>query len=375
MKVVVEIFTSHALARALGAGLVLYLYSVDQRLLALYSVEFANLQLIAFAVKFGFTQKVFRDSSRTLEAGLLTLTKFNTIFYCSACIAIISQLAFGFSVTALTVFALGYSSVRYAYLTAAGRPKIAIFFEFTLPIILIFLLLYFHVFEKITYILFFSYLPTLLASLVLLPKWRFIKASSIATSDLSSSAYFFFSSLTQQLNSYIIILLFNSYFSYEYVANVRLLQVLVTPLQLVNVTFAMVFQRLAKGDWQFNDLDYNKKYVLLATALTLILMISLHISKAYNFYSADYNILVPFFTYFIFLYLFRVCFFFSDTRLVIAKKEDLIFRFNVFASLFVCGAGFLFALTNKPTATYVTFNLAPLLLSVSCYLWIKGHEK
>ena len=375
MKTTLEIFTSHILARSLGALLILYLYLYDEKLLAIYSVKFSTLHIFALIVKFGFGQKIFRDSTSDLKSGAVSLRKYNSFFYTFIILSIIVNIIFPSPIISLTVMMIAFSSVRFAYLMGCGKMKIAIFLEFTLPIIIIFILIFFRVINNIEHILFAAYLPSFFMVVFLLGKFDYIRSERINASDIWSGTYFFLSSLTSQLNSHIVILLFNSNFTYEYVSNVRLAQVLATPLQLVNVSFATAFQKLANGDYKFVDAKYEKKYLMTGFLMTLIIFTLLLISQHFNFYSnVNYELILQFFIAFVSLYLIRILFRFSDTRLLIAQREDLIFKFNFIITIIILLFGSLLSFAELPLAAFICLNIAPLLLVSCCSIWTSHYD-
>lgn len=374
MKAILDIFTSHVVARVAGAALVIYLYAVDQQLLAAYSVTFASLHLLSYFVKFGFAQKVFRDSAASLDAGEDTLKKFNSVWYFFGCAAITSSPLFSSPVIIFVSLVVGFSSVRYAFLTGAGRLKTAIFFEFTLPMVLIFTLFYFQLFRSVEEVLLFAYIPGAVASMLLLPRAEFLKPATVSLADLKSGAFFLLSALTQQLNSYVVILLFNANFSFEVVSNLRLVQVLVTPMQLVNVSFSIAFQKLANGNWRLADSKFNMNYIIFGVLTAVVTVLLLSAFQHYDIYAANYPQIWQFFICFLGLYSFRILFFFADTRLIIARKEDLIFRINFLISVLICVVGMVFSYAKLPALTYLIFNSGPLLLASSCYFWATRYE-
>lgn len=375
MKKPFEIFTSHALARALGALLILYLYLYDEKLLAVYSVKFSTLHIFALIVKFGFAQKVFRDSASDLKSGAASLRKYNALFYTFIIPIVLVNIIFPSPIISLTVMMIAFSSVRFAYLMGSGRMKIAIFFEFSLPIFITLILITFRVTNNIEHILFVAYFPSFFTVMFLLWKFDFIRTERINASDIRSGTYFFLSSLTSQLNTHIVILLFNAAFTYEYVSNVRLVQVLATPLQLVNVSFATAFQKLANGDHKFVDVNYEKSYLMTGFLVAIIVFISLLISQHFNFYfSINYPLIMQFFIAFVSLYLIRILFRFSDTRVIIAQREDLIFKFNFIITIIILLCGGLLSFAKLPLAAYISFNLAPLLLVSCCFIWTDYYD-
>jgi len=375
LKNTFEIFTSHALARALGALLILYLYLYDEKLLAVYSVKFSTLHIFALIVKFGFAQKIFRDSASDLKCGAVSLRKYNALFYTFIIPIVLVNIIFPSPIISLTVMMIAFSSVRFAYLMGSGRMKIAIFFEFSLPIFITLILITFRVTNNIEHILFVAYFPSFFTVMFLLWKFDFIRTERINASDIRSGTYFFLSSLTSQLNTHIVILLFNANFTYEYVSNVRLVQVLATPLQLVNVSFATAFQKLANGDYKFVDVNYEKSYLMTGFLVTLIVFISLLISQHFNFYfSINYPLIMQFFIAFVSLYLIRILFRFSDTRVIIAQREDLIFKFNFIITIIILLCGGLLSFAKLPLAAYISFNLAPLLLASCCFIWTEYYD-
>jgi hypothetical protein len=169
--------------------------------------------------------------------------------------------------------------------------------------------------------------------------------------------------------------LFNAAFTYEYVSNVRLVQVLATPLQLVNVSFATAFQKLANGDHKFVDVNYEKSYLMTGFLVAIIVFISLLISQHFNFYfSINYPLIMQFFIAFVSLYLIRILFRFSDTRVIIAQREDLIFKFNFIITIIILLCGGLLSFAKLPLAAYISFNLAPLLLVSCCFIWTDYYD-
>ena len=375
MKKTFEIFTSHALARSLGAFLILYLYLYDEKLLAIYSVKFSTLHIFALILKFGFAQKIFRDSASDLKSGAVSLRKYNALFYTFIIPIVLVNVIFPSPIISLTVMMIAFSSVRFAYLMGSGRMKIAIFLEFSLPIFITLILITFRVNNNIEHILFIAYFPSFFTVLFLLGKFDYIRSERINASDMRSGTYFFLSSLTSQLNTHIVILLFNANFTYEYVSNVRLVQVLVTPLQLVNVSFATAFQKLANGDYKFVDVNYEKSYLMTGFLVTLIVFISILISQYFNFYfNINYPLIMQFFIAFVSLYLIRILFRFSDTRVIIAQREDLIFKFNFIITIIILLCGGLLSFAKLPLAAYISFNLAPLLLVSCCFIWTDYYD-
>lgn len=375
MKKTFEIFTSHALARSLGALLILYLYLYDEKLLAIYSVKFSTLHIFALIVKFGFAQKIFRDSASDLKSGAVTLRKYNALFYTFIIPIVLVNIIFPSPIISLTVMMIAFSSVRFAYLMGSGRMKIAIFLEFSLPIFITLILITFRVTNNIEHILFVAYFPSFFTVLFLLGKFDYIRSERINASDIRSGTYFFLSSFTSQLNTHIVILLFNANFTYEYVSNVRLVQVLATPLQLVNVSFATAFQKLANGDYKFVDVNYEKSYLMTGFLVTLIVLISILISQHFNFYfNINYPLIMQFFIAFVSLYLIRILFRFSDTRVIIAQREDLIFKFNFIITIIILLCGGLLSFAKLPLAAYISFNLAPLLLVSCCFIWTDYYD-
>ena len=370
MKRTFEIFTSHSLARALGASLILYLYLYDERLLAEYSVAFSIIQISALILKFGFGQKIFRDSAANLESGAVSLRKYNTLFYIFVIAVLLVNVIFPSLIISLTAIMVAFSSVRCAYLMGHGRMKIAIFLEFSLPMLIISLLIFSQVIDDIDHMLFVAYLPSFFTVIFLLAKPDYFRSERINASDIRSGGNFFLSSLTQQLNSHIVILLFNANFTHEYVSNVRLVQVLVTPMQLVNVSFATAYQKLANGDCTFVDRNYEKIYVITGLAVTLIVFAILLISQHFNsYYDVDNELLVKFLMAFSLFYLIRLLFRFADTRLIIAKREDLIFKFNFIIAIIILASGSYMCVVGLPLAAYIFFNMAPLLLVICCFMW------
>lgn len=375
MKIAFEIFTSHALARALGALLILYLYLYDEKLLAVYSVKFSTLQIFALIVKFGFAQKIFRDSASDLKSGAVSLRKYNALFYTFIIPIVLVNIIFPSPIISLTIMMIAFSSVRFAYLMGSGRIKIAIFFEFSLPVFITFILIFFRVTNNIEHILFAAYSPSFFTVLFLLGKFDYIRSQRINLSDIRSGTYFFLSTLTSQLNTHIVILLFNANFTYEYVSNIRLVQVLVTPLQLVNVSFAAAFQKLANGDYKFVDVNYGKRYLMAGFSVTLIMFVLLLFGQYFNFYpNINYSLLVQFYIAFASLYLIRILFKFSDTRVIIGQREDLIFKFNFIITIIILLCGSLLSSAQLPLAAYISFNLAPLLLASCCFVWTDYYD-
>jgi O-antigen/teichoic acid export membrane protein len=369
MKITSDIFTSHALARALGALLVLYLYVYDEKLLAEYSVKFSTLHIAALILKFGFAQKIFRDSSANLKSGIVTLRKYNTLFCFLFVFVLLTNFVFLSFIVWLTVMIIAFSSVRFAYLMGCGKVKTSILFEFTVPVIITFTLIFFRIIETIEYILFIAYIPSFFAAFFLLRKSEYVGIERLTIKDLQSGMYFFLSSLTQQLNSHIVILLFNANFTYEYVSNIRLVQVFATPMQLVNVSFATAFQKLAKGEYRYVDVNYENRYLMVGFLVSMTVLSFVLFSQYLNLYvDANYELIKPFFISFLALYLIRIIFKFSDTRIIIAKREDLIFKFNFIITIIICIFGLYFSLAGLPLAAYICFNLAPLLLAICCYI-------
>lgn len=375
LKDVLKIFNSHLLSRFIGAALVVALLFKSVDLLAEYSVLFSATQLIGLIFKFGFSQKVYRDTVEDYRVGETTLRKYNSIIYFLSFLVLLYLIKFEVNYIFISSILIAYSSVRCAYLLGCGFIKTSIFLEFTLPIMSIMFLLIIDVNDDIAFVILLGYLPSFLYILFLSSGDNKFGIILNTKNDYKSSFYFLFSGLTQQVNSHFAILILGQSVNNEIVSAVRVAQVMATPLQLINVSFATNFQKVAQGDPFHENRKYEWQYISIALLSTLVMNIAAILSLPYVLdTSKPIALITVFFGCFSAIYVLRVLLKFSDTRLIIKKQESIIFLFNAVISLVCITGGYIFAVSALPIPSYVMFNLGPLLLCLFSLIAIRSHR-
>ena len=369
------LFHSHLLSRCLGAGLVVVLFYYDTNLLAEYSILFSSTQVIGLVFKAGFSQKVYRDTVENELLGGNTLKKFNTFYYIFVLLVSVYIYFYELNYVLIASLLLAFSSVRCAHLLGCGQVRTSIFLEYSLPIISIIFVILTGLVDEIELIIMLGYVPSVLFLVLKNKDFDFYTVMSNNFNDYKSSFYFLYSAVIQQLNTHLTILLFGSGFSNEIVSSVRMSQVIATPLQLLNVSFATNFQRIAKGEPEYENVKYEAQYMLLALSVTGIMnAITLIIIPNFIDISDELVMSFKFFAFFSLLYFLRVFLKFSDTRLIIRRKENLIFLFNLFISILCLFGGFLFTSNALAYPAFIMFNSVPLFLGICSFLHIRYFQ-
>ena len=373
MRRIISIIASSASSRILNIALIFYLYTISPNILAEFAQSFAIMQLSAMAFKFGFGSKVYRSAIISPESGLVEINKHNYVLAaCFIPLGIMLIFNVDFALEILAGYSMAFISTRGVFLLARKTPTLGLALEFLLPAV--FTLCFVVIFNNLNFafVLILATLPSLLIVIVYFSQMsRQFKVRNWAKKDFLSSIHFMWIALTQQLHGNFAILIFAYFFEPSMVAYVRITQVLVTPLMIINSSFSTEFQRRYVSQSFFIDNKFKIYFIFSSVAVALIEVIILHhwpLAQVWLGLEALAPQSLNFFFIFVLLNFIRIWFSFPDTEMVVHKHEDLISIIYFWAAVFCLFFGALAGYFANAILTFFILNCAPLFIVITCHI-------